>query len=386
MNAPIRNFEVSCLLILTLLVLLPCKLAHGQTYQVLYSFHGGNDGATPYAGVMRDRAGNLYGATEAGGAFGNGVIFKLDTAGNETVLHSFRGSRSDGSQPYAALTADAAGNFYGTTYIGGRRNLGTVFQLDSAGNETVLHDFFGIAGGPQDGAAPFSKVLRDPAGNLYGTTLEGGSQGWGVVYKLDTAGRLTFVHDFLGPEGKQPRARIIRDNRGNFYGAAEFGGEFDFGVIYQIDASGRYTILHSFNDHDGSLPYGGVTRDDAGNVYGTTVVGGPSHQGVVFKLTSTGQYTVLHSFGGPEGAQPLSTLVRDSVGNLYGTTVLGGAANVGVVFKIDASGIYTVLHDFSGTDGEGPYADLMLDSVGNLYGTTYEGGDFENGVVFKIAP
>jgi uncharacterized repeat protein (TIGR03803 family) len=385
MNQSITNFA-AIFLTLTLLILLPCKPAHGQTYQVLYSFHGGVDGGTPYAGVTRDQAGNLYGATEAGGTFGNGVIFKLDSAGNQTVLYSFRGNPTDGSQPYAALTIDAVGNLYGNTYVGGQRNLGTVFQLDSAGNETVLHNFIGIPGGSQDGAAPFSKLLRDSLGNLYGTTLEGGSQGWGVVYKLDTAGRLTFVHDFLGNEGKLPRARIIRDNSGNFYGAAEFGGDFDFGVIYQINSRGRYTILHSFKDNDGSLPYGGVTRDHAGNLYGTTVAGGTFHKGVVFELTAAGQYTILHTFGGPEGSQPQSAIVRDSAGNLYGTTIAGGGADLGVVFKIDASGTYSVLHSFTGADGEGPYADLIRDSAGNLYGTAYEGGGFGSGVVFKITP
>jgi uncharacterized repeat protein (TIGR03803 family) len=369
-----------------LLVVFAPTQTRGQTYQVLYSFRGGIDGGTPFAGVIRDRAGNLYGTTEAGGAFSKGVVFKLGPAGNETVLHSFAGAPNDGSQPWAPLTRDRAGNLYGNTYVGGQHDLGTIFKLDPAGNETVLHHFAGIAGTPPDGGAPFTKLLRDSAGNLYGTTLEGGSRGWGVAFKLDPAGHLTFLHDFFGDEGAQPRAGLIHDNAGNFYGAAEFGGAFDFGAVYQIGPSGNYTILHSFNDQDGSLPYGGVVRDRAGNLYGTTVVGGPFHQGVVFKLTSTGQYTILHSFSGSEGAQPQSSMVLDSVGNLYGTAVLGGGSDAGVVFKVDAAGNYTVLHSFNGEDGEGPYGDLIRDSVGNLYGTTYEGGAFDSGVVFKLTP
>jgi uncharacterized repeat protein (TIGR03803 family) len=266
-------------LALCLLVILPSQRAYAQQYQVLYSFHGAADGGTPYAGVIRDRAGNLYSTTYYGGAFGHGAVFKLDRANNETVLYSFKGAPSDGSNPYAPLTRDTAGNFYGNTYIGGQDDLGTIFKLDSAGNETILHDFAGIAGRPPDGGAPFAKLLRDQEGNLYSTTLEGGSRGWGTVFKLDPTGRLTFLHEFSGDDGGQPITGLIHDNAGNFYGTAEYGGRFDLGVVYQIAPTGDYTILHSFNDRDGSLPYGGVVRDGAGNLYGTTLIGGAFQQG-----------------------------------------------------------------------------------------------------------
>ena len=359
--------------------------AHAQTYQVLYSFSGGADGGTPRAGVVRDRAGNLYGTTEWGGAFGHGVVFKLDTANNQTVLHSFAGGPNDGSHPWAPVTLDAAGNIYGTTYVGGQHEYGTVFKLDPAGNETILHDFNAATG--NDGGAPFAGVLRDRSGNLYGTALEGGSRGYGVVFKLDATSQLTLLHEFRGSEGGLPHAGLIHDRGGNLYGVAEYGGTLDFGVVYKIDATGRYTILHSFNDQEGSLPYGGVIRDSAGNLYGNTILGGASNMGVIFKLTPTGQYTVLHVFSGPDGANPQSSMVLDSAGNVYGTAPLeGGAARAGVVFKLDSAGDYSVLHSFNGEDGEGPYGDLIRDSVGNLYGTTYEGGDFDSGVVFKLTP
>jgi len=380
---PSARMIFTCLGML-LLVVLQAERGNAQTYQVLYSFMGGIDGSSPRAGVVRDAAGNLYGTTEMGGAFGDGVVFKLDTANNETVLHSFAGSPSDGSQPWSPVTRDAAGNIYGTTYVGGQYELGTIFKLDPAGQQTILHHFGGIT--RNDGGAPFAGVLRDRSGNLYGTALEGGSGGWGVVFKLDATGQLTLLHDFRGDEGAQPHAGLVHDKAGNLYGAAEFGGTFDFGVVYRIGPTGNYSVLHSFDDQQGSLPYGGVIRDRAGNLYGTTVVGGAFHQGVVFKLAATGEYTVLHTFRTSDGAQPQSSLVRDSAGNLYGTTVLGGAAGAGVIFRVDSADNYTILHHFNGQDGEGPYGDLIRDSMGNLYGTTYEGGAFDHGVVFKLTP
>jgi uncharacterized repeat protein (TIGR03803 family) len=380
-----KPFKTWALTTVFLIALQP-EHARAQTYQVLYSFRGGTDGGSPRATVLRDAAGNLYGTTEVGGAFGNGVVFKLDPANNETVLHSFAAAPNDGAQPWAAVIRDNAGNLYGTTYVGGQYNLGTVFKLDRAGNQTILHDFAGISGNPSDGGAPFARLLRDRDGTLYGTTLEGGSRGWGRVFKLDAAGQMTALHDFNGTDGAQPHTDLIHDNAGNLYGTTEFGGTFDSGVVYQIDATGKYSILHSFSGQDGSLPYGGVIRDQAGNLYGTTVVGGKFSQGVLFKLDPAGTLTVLHHFRGPEGAQPQASVVRGQEGNLYGTTVLGGSDGDGVIFELDAAGNYSVLHSFTGPDGEGPYGTLTLDAGGNLYGTTYEGGAFGHGVVFKLTP
>lgn len=371
-------------LLVSVLIMLTPESAHAQTYEVLYSFTGGVDGSSPRAGVVRDRTGNLYGTTEMGGAFHRGVVFKLDWRNNQSVLHSFAGAPGDGANPWSPVIRDARGNIYGTTYVGGQHDLGTVFKLDPTGNETVLHHFKGITEG--DGGAPFAGVLRDRAGNLYGTALEGGSRGWGVIFKLDPNGQVTFPHEFKGDEGAMPHAGLIHDKAGNLYGAAEYGGTFDLGVIYRVSRAGDYTVLHSFDDREGSLPYGGVSRDAAGNFYGTTVVGGSANQGVLFKLTPTGQYTVLHTFRSTDGQQPQSSLVLDPAGNIYGATVMGGTAGAGVIFKMDVAGTYSVLHQFSGEDGEGPYGDLMLDAEGDLYGTTYEGGAFEHGVVFRLTP
>jgi len=253
--------------------------AQAQTYTVLYRFKGSpTDGAHPeYGHLIADSAGNLYGTTEGGGASNAGVVFKLDTAGTETVLHSFTGG-ADGANPYAGLIRDSAGNLYGTTEAGGVSNFGVVFKLDKTG-ETVLHSFTGGA----DGANPYAGLLQDSAGNLYGTTLEGGTN--------------------------------------------------DIGVVFKVDTTGTETVLYSFTIRNGKYPYAGLIADPAGNLYGTTANGGLSGLGVVFKLDTTGTETVLYNLtGGDNGASPVASVIRDSAGNLYGT--VPNANFGGLIFRI----------------------------------------------------
>jgi uncharacterized repeat protein (TIGR03803 family) len=314
---------------------------------VLHNFTGGSDGGYPYAGLLRDAAGNLYGTTATGGSGScferNGcrVVFKLDTTGMETVLHTFR-EGCDGAEPFAGLIRDSIGNLYGTTWNGGncgRSNLGVVFKVDTTGKETVLHSF-GVAAGTQASA-----LLRDAAGNLYGTTAEGGSGCGlcGVVFKLNTAGKLKVLHSFRGSPGPaQPYSWLVRDTAGNLYGTTFSGGAFGDGVVFQLDTSGKLTLLHNFTGGaDGANPYAGLLRGASGKLYGTTSSGGsrscgPSAAGcgVVFKIDTTGKETVLHSFDGTDGSYPSGGLWRDAAGNLYGTTQVGGTSDSGVVFKL----------------------------------------------------
>jgi uncharacterized repeat protein (TIGR03803 family) len=237
------------------------------------------------------------GATGCSGQ-GCGVVFKLDPTGNETndanetnetnetVLHSFAGPPADGGVPFAGLIRDAAGNLYGTTFSGGASGQGVVFKLDTDGEETILHSF---AGSPTDGAKPRAGLVRDTAGNLYGTTFSGGASGNGVVFKLDMAGKETILHSFAGPptDGARPVAGLVRDAAGNLYGTTFSGGTSGSGVVFKLNTAGKETILHSFpaSPTDGAGPWGGLVRDAAGNLYGTTQGGGASGQGVVFKLT-----------------------------------------------------------------------------------------------------
>ena len=352
---------------------------------VLSSFTGGVDGGSPQNGLTNDSAGNLYGTTYSGGAANMGVVYKLDTAGQETVLHSFRGG-ADGGTPEAGVIRDSAGNLYGTASIGGKGGVGTVYQLDASGQETVLYSFPGVA----DGAFPYAGAIGDSAGNLYGTTISGGAWTEGAVYRLDTAGQQKLLHSFGGgADGRYPSAGVIRDSAGNLYGTTSQGGTAGWGVVYKLDTTGQETVMHSFtNGADGGDPYAGVILDSAGNLFGTAASGGTANKGVVYKLDTAGQETVLYSFtGGADGRYPTAGVILDSAGNLYGTTYFGGTGSHGVVYKLDPADHEAVLYSFTGgADGGGPYAGVIRDSAGNLYGTTYYGGTANLGVVYKLDP
>jgi uncharacterized repeat protein (TIGR03803 family) len=352
---------------------------------VLYSFTGGADGRAPFAGVVRDPSGNLYGTTDSGGASDFGTVFKVDTAGRETVLYSFTGGADGGNPERAGVVRDSAGNLYGTTFNGGASLVGVVYKLETAGQETVLYSFTGET----DGGNPLAGVIRDSVGNLYGTTAGGGASGWGTVYKLNTSGQEMVLYSFTGADdGGQPQAGVIMDSTGNLYGTTEFGGASQLGVVYKVDKTGKETVLHTFTGGaDGSLPdYAGVIRDSAGNLYGTTNSGGTPGEGSVYRVSTTGQEKLLYVFPGSTGGNnPASSVIRDSGGNLYGTTLVGGSFAWGVVYKLDVAGHETVLYSFTnGTDGGLPRAGVIRDSAGNLYGTTNEGGTAGRGVLYKV--
>jgi uncharacterized repeat protein (TIGR03803 family) len=384
--------------------------AQAQTYteRVLYSFMGGTDGAYPIAGLVRDGQGNLYGTTSGGG--GCGTVFKLDATGAETVLYRFTGAgRGDGCFPTASLVRDTQGNLYGTTASGGTLRCappygcGTVFKVDTTGKETVLHSFTA----EQDGWRPWAGLTRDAQGTLYGTTEFGGGNycsffpdyaGCGTVFKVDNIGIETVLHRFTeeGDDGWNPSAGLILDAQGNLYGTTRGGGaygrnEYGYGTVFKVDMTGKETVLYSFEgEADGNSPSAGLVLDAQGNMYGTT-------NGTVFKLDTTGEETVLYRFTGTggDGALPLAGLVRDMQGDLYGTTYFGGdpacEGGCGTVFKLDTTGKETVLHSFTGTGGDGCYtsatsAGLVRDMQGNLYGTTTECGAYGMGTVFRLTP
>jgi len=275
-----------------------------------------------------------------------------------------------------------------------------VFKLNKARKETVLHSFNGVG----DGGYPYSDLIRDSDGNLYGTTYCGGKtevcpQGHGTVFKLDKKGRFAVLYSFAGgKDGSQPTAGLYRDAAGNLYGTTTNGGDASqSGTVFMLDTTGKETVLYRFsNGADGGIPWAGVIQDAAGNLYGTTTTGGVGACdgrtcGVVFKLDPKGNEIVLHAFtGNPDGADPRAALIQDAAGNLFGTTH-GGGINGGTVFKIDANGIESVLRALGDRDGAFPWGHLVQDSVGNLYGTTTDGGMGSCGgggcgTVFKITP
>jgi len=390
--------------------------AQAQTYTVLYTFTGGADGAFPEAALIRDAAGNLFGTTvENGQSFCTsdcGNVFKIDPSGKETTLHTFTGGK-DGSFPYVSgVVGDHAGNLYGTTEFGGKGmgSFGVVYKLSPAGTESILHSF---ATSSADGEAPQSGVVVDAQGNVYGTTLQGDGQGCrgfgcGTVFKIDKAGketRLAFDETVWGP------STLVRDAAGNLYGTTYVSGGtgcggFGCGTVFKVDKTGKRTVIYAFQGgSDGVIPNGNVVLDKAGNLYGTTWKGGntavcpPSGCGLVYKIDKKGKETVLYRFSVSDGLAPQGGLVLDSKGNLYGTTWGGGAGcsgdGCGTVFKIDKTGKETVLYSFADSaDGGFPYAGLVRDKAGNLYGTASNGGDSSTGlcipngcgVVFKLTP
>jgi|ERR1022692_573322 uncharacterized repeat protein (TIGR03803 family) len=377
-----------------------------QILKTLYNFNGAPDGALPIGGVVRI-GGSFYGTTIDGGADSTaGIVFKIDAKGNETTLHSFSGS-PDGYGPLAGLIKDSDGNLYGTTASGGLYSFGTIFEVSKTGVETVLYSFGGY---PADGAYPQAGLVRDAAGNLYGTTQFGGpgpcqingdTEGCGTVFVLSNNGIETVLHGFGSEttDGQLPIARPLLDAAGNLYGTTYSGGTQGMGTVFKVTPGGSETVLYSFaGASDGAGPEASLILD-AGSFYGTTYQGGASNYGTVFKLTKEGQETVLYSFSAlhQDGHYPAAALVRDSSGNLYGTTLGGGIETkychviengCGVIFKLSRAGKETVLHRFAGypTEGSAPISDLIRDAAGNLYGTTNVGGDAESGTVFEFAP
>jgi uncharacterized repeat protein (TIGR03803 family) len=317
------------------------KITPSGQETVLYSFQGGADGSTPTGQLIQDSEGNLYGTTSEGGSTSNGTVYKITPSGQETVLHSFQGGTTDGNAPLASLIQDSEGNLYGTTCQGGSTNNGTVFKITPSGQETVLYSFQDGS----DGSFPVSSLIQDGEGNLYGTTFLGGSTDNGTVFKITPSGQETVLYSFQdGSDGNNPSSGLILGRDGNAYGITHTGGNKNDGTVYKITASGQETVLYSFQGGtDGSAPLGGLVLGSDGNFYGTTLYGGSGASsscdkvgcGAVFKITPSGQETVLYSFqGGTDGGHPASSLIQDSEGNLYGTTSEGGSNNAGTVFRL----------------------------------------------------
>jgi uncharacterized repeat protein (TIGR03803 family) len=418
------------LALLAVALMLPAGIVAASTYKVLHRFTG-PDGANPLAGLIFDGAGNLYGTTRNGGSTGLGTVFRLvpnaDGTWKESVLYSF--SPADGDTAVAALSLDTKGNLYGTTAFGGG-GTGVVFQLKpnahGSWTEAVLHSFSG-----PDGLEPGAgSLIFDAAGNIYGTTLFGGSGlecgsvGCGVVFKLtpnaDGTWKETILHSFCSltscTDGAEPDAGLLFDAAGNIYGTTLFGGSSSAcvgsppgcGVVFKLtphtDGSWTERVLHRFTESsDGGQPDASLIFDAAGILYGTTLFGGsgcrPRNCGIVFKLTphTDGSWTesVLHAFQDHPAAQPTGALSFDAAGNLYGTASNGrSVSGFGAVFRLaPKSGggwTYTVPHTFLTNSVSYPYGSLALDKAGIVYGTASDcdGGNncFGDGVVFEVMP
>lgn len=378
--------------------------AQAQTYTVLHSFTGMQDGEYPYAGLTLDRAGNLYGATPVSyGGEGPGAVFKMSRKnGNWTFAPIFN------SGSFGNVTIGPNGSLYITGVYGeGRNGAGSVFNLQppqhflpnllAPWTGTVLHVFEGN----NDGAGPWGGVVFDGAGDIYGTTTAGlnGDRGSGTVYELTpSSGGYTesVIYAFSGNDGAYPLSTLFIDAAGNLWGTTVEGGAYGDGTVFELSHSSSgwsETFLYSFTGGaDGANPYGGLIADAAGNLYGATP--GPYQAGVggtIFKLTpSAGSWTLSTIYtlaNGGDECGPRGTPAMDAAGNIYDTTTC--IPGYGSVFKLTyINGVwnYTTLHNFSGNDGQYPQSGVTLDANGNVYGTTLYGGIYGNGGVFEITP
>ncbi len=407
-----------------------------QTYQTLHEFTGGWDGndymwvtgASNWysSGLVLDSSGNLYGVAAGGGAFGNGVAFKLtqnpDASWTETVIHDFTGG-ADGAFPFGGLIFDGAGALYGTTSGGGAgrcstwytQRCGVVFKLtpnlDGSWTETVIHTF----GHTGDGAQPEARLTFDTQGNLYGSTVAGGrlrcpafnggfDTGCALIFKLtpnsNGSWTETVIHQFTGSrDGAGNPSPLIFDAVGNLYGTISNGGTSGVGVAFKLspnpDGTWKEKILYDFPvDNEGYwlMTQTGLVFDSAGNLYGTSFWLPNFGGGTVFKLTpsSSGPWklSVVHAFGTANMYHPVGGVIIDEAGNLYGTAITGGTYGWGVVFKLvpnaDLGWTYSELYDFDNAPLSFPFS-LIRDSAGNLYGTANY-SDTATGGVFEITP
>jgi uncharacterized repeat protein (TIGR03803 family) len=428
--------------------------AHAQTYTVLHNFTNGQDGAEPFAGLTMDKAGSLYGTALGGGKYGSGTVYKLIHKGTNWTfnpLYSFAGG-DDGAAPTGGLTIGPDGSLYGTTFSGGQgnctlfqyRGCGTVFSLKPGPSackaaicewsETQLYSFTG----DKDGADPYlGSLVFDQAGNIYGTTFLGGAYGpcfdglnCGTIFKLtpESGGKWqeSVIWDFgQKDDGEMPANGVIFDQVGNLYGTTALGGtppegckpgNGACGTVYELmSTSSGWTekfLKQGFQPAtEGAGVYAGVVFDQLGNLYGAATADGKYSGGTVFELTPSGDswtFSVDYALAMPGAGNwfcsnctgPYGTLILDAAGNLYGTAFSDGLYQKGTVFELtpssDGQWMYTSLHDFCASgppcvDGAYPYGSLVFDASGNVYGTASAGGSSQTcsggcGVVFKITP
>jgi uncharacterized repeat protein (TIGR03803 family) len=378
-------------------ILLFCALtavtASAQTFNTLLSFNN-STGGRPDRPLVQGTDGNLYGGTSFGpGNYETGTVFSFTLSGTLTTLHTFFPHGINGGSPSGLVLANN-GIFYGTSYYGGTNGVGTIFRIASAGQLGLLHTF-----GTTDGAYPSGPLIQATDGNFYGTTVNGGIDSDGTVFKMTPAGVLTTLYKFCSltkcADGDLPFGPLLQAADGNFYGTTEGGGANNSGVAFKITPTGTFTAFYSFcsqsNCADGNGVDGLIQGAD-GNFYGVAKFGGANSAGTVFRLSPGGTLTTLYSFCSltscADGNEPAATLVQATDGDFYGTTTGGGtdtSCRCGTVFKITSSGSLTTLHSFVGTDGEFPSTGLLQATDGNFYGSSFEGGANGEGSIFSLS-
>jgi uncharacterized repeat protein (TIGR03803 family) len=365
------------------------------TFTTMASFNGSN-GSDPLASLVQGLDGNFYGSTYVGGSNNGGTVFKITPTGEPTSLYSF--AVPYGSGPDDPLVQAPNGNFYGTTQGGGVGcygfGCGTVFTITPEGGLTTLARF-----SDTNGRYPYG-LVRATNGDYYGVTADGGlfssscRAGCGTLFMIDASGALTTLHAFDSADGASPSSTLIQAYDGHAYGITALGGAGNYGTVFQLATGGALTTLHSFTEADGEYPVYGLVEATDGNLYGTTVAGpgtacGGSGCGTVFRIAPAGDLTTLYFFDSTGGNLPNGTLVEGSDGNFYGTTVQGGASDAcilgcGTVFRITPAGDLTTLFTFDLATGTS-YGGLLQATDGSFYGTTASGGAWNDGTVFRLS-
>ncbi len=364
---------VGCLFLLAVTIQ-PAEL-YAQAYTDLHNFNGATDGANPYFPglVAQARDGNLYGTSSTGGTNGFGTVYKITTSGTFQVIYAFTGG-IDGAHPYGGVTLATDGKLYGTTFDAGTNGQGTIFKITTGGTLTTLHSFTGTDGcqpqsppiatvgsvlfgvtacqtaytitssghfkllpGKLDGPS-FAPLLLASDGNFYGTTYDGGNQFRGSVFKLSPSGAVTTIYNFDITHGASPFAPLVQGSDGNLYGTTEAGGAAPnpWGTIFKMTLKGGITVLKNFDldSADGGIPLAGLVAGIDGNFYGITNQSDGAPNGTIFKITKNGTYSVLHTFDQTDGALGYSTPMQHTNGITYGTTFEGGQDNFGAFWSL----------------------------------------------------
>jgi len=382
--------------------------ANAQTLTTIYTFCSVTnangqclDGRGPQVPLIQGSDGNFYGTTDGGGTNGVGTVFRITPEGQLTTLYQFGGFFGDGREPFAGLAQGTNGNFYGTTFVGGTNDEGTVFTITPGGQLSVLYQFGVYSGYIGTSTGPKSGVVQGADGNFYGTTT--GDETAGTVFMITPEGDFTTIYNFCSVtnasgqclDGNAPEERLVQGSDGNLYGSTARGGANNWGTLFMITPGGKLTTLYSFcsisNEFE-CLDGTGVSSLIQGsdrNFYGTTGVGGTNGGGTVFMMTPSGELTTLHSFcvisSGEvcaDGNDP-NSLIQGSDGSFYGTTYEGGTADCclqygdGTAFQITSDGALTPIWEFTdGADGAAP-GGLLQGRDGNFYGIA-------GGTVFRL--
>ena len=398
------------------------QIAGGPTYDNVVISVGG---VVSTGGGMPGSATDVYNpasqtltiaAVEVGGRVYTNAVVRIGSILSEISLHAFGvPSTHDGEAPSAGLIQGSDGRLYGTTSGGGPLGAaGTVFNLTTGGQETLLHGFTGGIGPNKDGRGIGNPVIQASDRNYYGTTTAGGQYGYGTVYEVSAQGAYSVLYSFAGGplDGSSPSA-VIQGSDGNLYGTTAAGGASGGGTVFTLSLSGLEAVLYSFVPGAGSphgyAPGAALVEGRDGNFYGTTTGGGATAYGIfgtVFRITPTGQLTTLYAFNNVslgtaivDASAPFSQLTLGSDGNFYGTSAAGGTADAGTVYQVTPAGEETIIHSFVGNtfsggtnaDGERPSGGLIEGTPGTFYGVTSFGGAFANetsnnfgGTIFKV--